>query len=100
MTAPGRVPSSLPIQADVVEQLSPLIPESGKYNVITSCAGSADRVPGTRSCATCGIFPAVSMGAQTGLFIKITFPHERLEKRCWRDWWSEDFSWQALERKP
>lgn len=31
--------------------------------------------------------------------MKIRFPHERLEKKWWRDWWSEDFSWPSLAFK-
>lgn len=31
--------------------------------------------------------------------MRIRFPHERLEKKWWRDWWSEDFSWPALAFK-
>jgi len=31
--------------------------------------------------------------------MRIRLPHERLEKRWWRDWWSEDFSWPALAFK-
>jgi hypothetical protein len=29
----------------------------------------------------------------------VSFPHERLEQRWWREWHGEDFSWQALTRK-
>lgn len=31
--------------------------------------------------------------------MNIRFPHERLARKWWRDWWSEDFSWPALAFK-
>lgn len=31
--------------------------------------------------------------------MRVSFPHERLEQRWWREWHGEDFSWNALARK-
>jgi hypothetical protein len=31
--------------------------------------------------------------------MKVSFPHERLSQRWWREWWSEDFSWTGLASK-
>jgi hypothetical protein len=31
--------------------------------------------------------------------MKPSVAHERIERRWWRDWWAEDFSWAALRRR-